>query len=70
MLSNEARTRLEEIKEHILAEHVYESELAELAKYKEEIIELEDIILAEWAGISEEEYYQALEDNTLLTENR
>lgn len=55
MNETQAQTRLEQIRQNILAESVSTSEIVELESLKE-FIRPGDTFLAEWAGIPEEEF--------------
>ena len=48
--------QLNSIREEIEKEQVSYGELAYLEDHKQEILDMEDIVLAQWAGISEDEW--------------
>lgn len=49
---------LKDIKKAIINKNVSWGELVLLQDYKDEILESGDMLLAEWAGISEEEFQE------------
>ena len=55
MTNKEIHNRLEQIRQSILAESVSTSELVEL-EYWKDFIKPDDTLLAQWAGIPEEEF--------------
>ena len=55
MTTKEAKKRLEELRSAIEAENISYSELAELQDLSD-YIEAGDVVLAEWAGIPEQEF--------------
>ena len=55
-MNNEIKNELLQIRKSIDNENVSYSELFFLQNHKPEILELNDIILAEWAGITENEW--------------
>lgn len=55
-MTKEIKTRLEYLRGEIEAERISYSEIAELQDYHKEIYELDDVVLAEWAGISEDDW--------------
>ena len=56
-MKEDVKKELEEIRREIEAkEGIYESELVYLADHRAEILEMQEITLAEWAGIPEEEF--------------
>jgi len=56
MTEKEIQKRLKYLRGEIEKERISYSEIAELMDYKKEILESGDVILAEWAGIPEEEF--------------
>lgn len=52
-MTKETQARLNYLRSQIEQECISYSELAELQEYRMEIFKLGDIVLAEWAGISE-----------------
>lgn len=52
----EIRRKLNRIKREILAERVSYGELAFIQDHRQEILEIGDILLAQWAGIDENEF--------------
>lgn len=48
--------RLAQIRKSILAEEVDTDEIIWLQDHKQEVLETNDTILCQWAGITEEEY--------------
>lgn len=55
-MNKEVKEELLRIKEEIEKECVSYSEIAFLESHKEEIMELQDIVLAQWSSISDEEW--------------
>lgn len=56
MIVNSIKQELRRIKKEIEKEQVNYSELFFLESHKAEIMEMDDILLAQWAGITEEEW--------------
>ena len=52
----EVRAELKRIKRAILAERVSYGEIAFIHGHRQEILKMGDILLAEWAGIDENEF--------------
>lgn len=55
-MNTEIKNELLRIKEEIEKECVSQGEIAYLESHKQEIMELGDIVLAQWAGITEAEW--------------
>ena len=55
-MNAEVKKELESIKKSIEAECISQGEIAYLEEHQQDILELEDIELAQWAGITEEEW--------------
>jgi hypothetical protein len=55
-MNAEVKKELESIKKNIEAECISQGEIAYLVEHQQDILELEDIELAQWAGISEAEW--------------
>lgn len=55
-MNAEVKKELETIKKNIEAECVSRGEIAYLEDHREDIMELQDIVLAQWSGITEEEF--------------
>lgn len=56
-MKNNIKKRLFEIKKTIEQEQVSQSEICFLTDHKQEIKELGDILLAQWSGMDEEEFF-------------
>jgi hypothetical protein len=56
-MSQEIKDRLKYLRGKIDNESISYGEIAELQGYHKEIYELGDVVLAEWAGISEDEWH-------------
>ena len=57
-MNKEVLEQLNSIREEIEKEQVSYGEIAYLQDHKQEILELGDIVLCQWAGISEDEYME------------
>ena len=56
MIANSIKQELRRIKKEIEKEQVSYSEIFFLECHKAEIMKMDDILLAQWAGITEEEW--------------
>ena len=69
-MNAEVKKELEFIKKDIEAECISQGEIAYLEEHQQDILELEDIELAQWAGITEEEWnrgYLLTDDEAVCT---
>ena len=69
-MNAEVKKELESIKKSIEAECISQCEIAYLEEHQQDILELEDIELAQWAGITEEEWnrgYLLTDDEAVCT---
>ena len=55
-MTTQIKNRLDYLRKEIENETISQSEVAELQNYHKEIYALGDVVLAEWAGISEDDW--------------